>query len=92
MLNTIAILHKKVQQLVKKHQTLSEENQSLKAIIAQQEKDLIRLNKQFESIEQGIVLEQMGKKLLDADDKKKMKKQINQVIGTIDKLLVSLND
>lgn len=60
--------------------------------IAAQSADLEKLNQQFEQIEQNVMLEQIGKKVLTEDDRKAMKKQLSIVIGEIDKMLLTLND
>ncbi len=88
----LEILQNKLQLLIKKHQVLKKENQLLKKTIASQSETLEDLNKKFDSIEQNVLLEQMGKKVLTSEDRKAVKKQIANVIGEIDKLLFTLND
>ncbi len=88
----IELLQQRLQLLLKKYQALKYENLRLKKAIAAQTEDLSSLNKQFEVLEQHMVLEQMGRKMLNEDEKKAMKKQITTVITEIDKLLLSLND
>ncbi|HTN47713.1 MAG TPA: hypothetical protein VL098_15295 [Flavipsychrobacter sp.] len=88
----IELLQQRLHLLIKKYQALKYENIRLKKAIAAQTEDLASLNKQFEVIEQNMMLEHMGKKMLNEEEKKAMKKQITNVIGEIDKLLLSLND
>lgn len=88
----LELLQNKLQLLIKKHQALKKENQLLKKTIISQTETLNDLNKKFDSIEQNVILEQMGKRVLTEADKKTMKQQISNVIKEIDKLLVSLND
>src|SRR5690606_29123284 len=88
----LELLQSKLLLLIKKHQALKKENQLLRKTIASQTETLTNLNQKFDTIEQHVLLEQMGKKLLTEEDKKAMKKQITHVIKEIDKLLVSLND
>lgn len=88
----LELLQDKLQLLIKKHLALKKENQLLKKTIASQAETLNDLNQKFDSIEQNVMLEQIGQKVLTEEDKKAMKKQISNVIKEIDKLLVSLND
>ena len=88
----LELLQNKLQLLLKKHQALKKENQLLKKTIASQTEALDELNKKFDGIEQDVMLEQIGKRVLTDMDKKAMKKQISNVIHEIDKLLLSLND
>lgn len=88
----LELLQDKLQLLLKKHLALKKENQLLKKTIASQTETLNDLNRKFDNIEQSMMLEQIGQKVLTEEDKKAMKKQISNVIKEIDKLLVSLND
>jgi len=88
----LELLEARLQLLIKKHLALKKENQQLKKTIASQNETLDGLNKKFDGIEQNVLLDQMGKKVLNDSDKKAIKKQIATVIGEIDKLLLSLND
>lgn len=85
-------LHQKVQQLLKKYQELKKENRQLKTTLAKQTQELAALNTQFDGLEQQIAAQQLGNHVLTEDDKQQIKKQITQVIGEIDKLLLSLHE
>lgn len=85
-------LHQKVQQLLKKYQELKKENRQLKTTLAKQTQELAALNTQFDGLEQQVAAQQLGNHVLTDDDKQQIKKQITQVIGEIDKLLLSLHE
>lgn len=85
-------LHQKVQQLLKKYQELKKENRQLKTTLAKQTQELAALNTQFDGLEQQVAAQQLGNHVLTEDDKQQIKKQITQVIGEIDKLLLSLHE
>jgi DNA repair exonuclease SbcCD ATPase subunit len=82
----------KLDLLLKKYAELQAENKRLKKTISEQLKSIEQLNKKFDSLEENMVAIQLGKNFLDNNDKLSMTKQIDTVIGEIDKILVTLND
>lgn len=85
-------LNKKLDMLLKKYAALEAENKRLTATIAVQEKSLELLNKKLASLENGMVSVRLGHAVVDEDEKDNMRKQLDNVIAEIDKILNTLND
>ena len=91
-MQALQILTEKLDLLLKKYAELQAENKQLKKTIADQLKQMELLNKKFDSLEENMVAIQLGKNFLDNNDKLAMTKQIDTVVGEIDKILATLND
>ena len=77
---------------MKRYGALHAENKRLKETVASQTKSIESLNQKLHEVEQNMVAVQIGKSVLTDDEKVKMRKQIDTVIGEIDKILTNLND
>lgn len=91
-MQALQILTEKLDLLLKKYAELQAENKSLKKTIGEQLASIEQLNKKFDSMEQNMAAIQLGKNFLDNNDKLAMTKQIDTVVGEIDKILATLND
>jgi len=85
-------LNKKLDSLLKKYAALESENKRLKDTIANQIKATEKLNKKLASMERNMVSVNLGTEVVDEDEKENMRKQLDNVIGEIDKILNTLND
>lgn len=88
----LQLLNTKLDLLLKKYAALQSENKRLKQTITQQTKSIEDLNSKLSELEQNMVAVQMGRSLLNDEEKIKMRKQLDNVIGEIDKILNTLND
>ncbi len=84
-------LHNKLDVLLKKHATLQAENKSLKETIARQSETINGLNEKAGKLEEDAQAAGLGK-AMDDTDKDAVKKQIDTLIGDIDKILTAIND
>jgi hypothetical protein len=91
-MHEIQLLSDKLDLLLKKYGILQAENKRLKETVAIQTQSIETLNFKLQELEQDMVAVQIGKSVLTDDEKVKMRKQIDTVIGEIDKILTSLND
>jgi len=85
-------LNNKLDLLLKKYAALQAENKRLKQTVSQQLKSLDLLNAKLAGLEGNIATMQTGNAALTASDKTGMRKQLDTVIGEIDKILNTLND
>ena len=91
-MQALQILTEKLDLLLKKYAELQAENKQLEKTISEQLKSIEQLNKKFELLEENMMAIQLGKNVLDNNGKLAMNKQIDTVIGEIDKILATLND
>ena len=85
-------LSKKLDTLLKKHAALETENKRLRETVVTQDKSVAKLSEKLKSLEQGMVSVHLGKTTDNEDDKENMRKQLDNVISEIDKILNTLND
>jgi chromosome segregation ATPase len=85
-------LSEKLDLLLKKYAELQAENKRLTKTIGEQLRTIEQLNSKFQSLEENMVAIQLGKNFLDTNDKLAMTRQIDTVVGEIDKILATLND
>jgi predicted nuclease with TOPRIM domain len=85
-------LGEKLDLLLKKYGELQAENTRLKKTVSDQLKEMEQLNKKFASLEDNMASVQLGKSVLTVNDKIAVTRQIDTVIGDIDKILATLND
>jgi predicted nucleic acid-binding Zn-ribbon protein len=86
------VLNSKIELLLRKYAALEAENKRLKEAMAQQEKTVDSLRKQLGDLENGMVSVHIGKAIDDAGEKENMRRQLDNVISEIDKILNTLND
>lgn len=91
-MQALDILTGKLDLLLKKYAELQAENKRLTKTIGEQLRSIEQLNSKFQSLEENMVAIQLGKNFLDNNDKLAMTKQIDTVVGEIDKILATLND
>ncbi len=85
-------LSEKLDLLLKKYGELQAENTRLKKTVANQLKEMELLNGNFAALETNMASVQLGKSVLTVNDKIAVSRQIDTVIGDIDKILATLND
>lgn len=88
----LTLLHTKLDKLLKKYAALQAEKDGLLATLRRQNEDMQQLNKKVAALEEELNLAKTGDVITDKDDKAAVRKQLNSLIGDIDKLLASLND
>ena len=88
----LTLLHTKLDKLLKKYAALQAEKDGLLATLRRQNEDMQQLNKKVAALEEELNLAKTGDVITGKDDKTAVRKQLNSLIGDIDKLLASLND
>jgi len=88
----LQLLNEKLDLLLKKYTALQAENARLKDTVSKQLKSIEGLNSKLSSLEENIGSAQIGKAVISNDEKNGVRKQIDNVIGEIDKILNTLND
>ncbi|MEI8279127.1 MAG: hypothetical protein WCG87_05135 [Bacteroidota bacterium] len=88
----LQLLKHKLDLLIKKYSALQAENIRLKETIDQYLKSIDGLNKQMSKMEQGMATQQIGNVAMGVMEKESVRKQLDTVIGEIDKILTTLND
>ena len=88
----LTLLHTKLDKLLKKYAALQAEKDGLLATLRRQNEDMQQLNKKVPALEEELNLAKSGDVITGKDDKAAVRKQLNSLIGDIDKLLASLND
>lgn len=88
----LQLLNDKLDILLRKYSALQAENERLKETIAQQLSSIETLNTNLASLEKSMVAVKIGGTLSDDKEKDAMRRQLDNVIVEIDKILTSLND
>jgi hypothetical protein len=88
----LELLNNKLDLLLKRYTGLLAENKSLKGTIAKQQRSLEMLNAKLDGLEQNMMVSQISNTVADPKEKDALRKQLDTVIGQIDKILVTLND
>jgi hypothetical protein len=88
----LQVLNDKLDVLLKKYTALQVENRRLKDTVARQTESVKELNGKLSDLEQNMVAVQIGKTVLSDEERQKVRKQLDDVIGEIDKILTTLND
>ena len=91
-MEALETLNKKLDTLLKRYAALTSENKRLKDTIAKQIKTEEQLNKKLASLEQSMVSVHLGAAVTDSEGQEHMRKQLDNVIAEIDKILNTLND
>lgn len=86
------VLNTKLDVLLKKYAALQAENKSLKDTVARQLQQIDALNEKAGRLEEDRHVADIGKVVADNTDKAGVRKQIDSLIGEIDKILITLND
>jgi len=88
----LTLLHTKLETLLKKYTALQAENKRLQQTMHQQNETLAVINKKVAELENQAATVQTADVITGKGDKTAVRKQLNSLIGDIDKLLASLND
>lgn len=91
-MHELTTLHTKLDKLLKKYTALQAEKESLQQTLHAQNEKVDLLNKKLAVLEEEVNLAKTGDAISGKDDKSAVRKQLNALIGDIDKLLASLND
>ena len=88
----LQLLSDKLDVLIKKYEQVQAENASLKQTVATQLKSIEKLNGKLADLEDRLLAVQVGQVITNDKDKAVVRKQLDNVIGEIDKILTTLND
>ena len=88
----LQLLNDKLDTLLKKYTALQAENECLKETVAQQLSSMETLNANLAVLEKSVTAATIGSSAADAKEKDAMRKQLDNLILEIDKILTSLND
>ena len=88
----LQLLNDKLDMLLRKHAALQAENKQLKDTVSAQLQSIETLNTKLATLQENMVATGIDKTLANDDDKNAMRKQLDNVIGEIDKILNTLND
>ncbi len=91
-MQSLSLLNEKLDVLLKKYTQLQAENNRLQSTIANQNMQIEALSGKLTLMEENLMAAQMSSSVLDGNDKEVFKKQLDTVLGEIDKLLATLND
>lgn len=86
------LLNDKLELLLKKYTALQAENKKLQQIIVQQRQSMEGLNSKIGELEEQLLTSKTSDAIHDDKDKKVVKKQIDTLIGDIDRILATLHD
>lgn len=88
----LQLLDEKLSVLLKKYAATEAENKRLKQTVAQQLQSIEGLNQKLMELEGNMVAVQIGQSVMDDGQKINMRKQLDGILGEIDKILTTLND
>jgi len=88
----LRLLDERLSSLLKKYAAIEAENKRLKQTVAQQLQSIEGLNKKLTELEEKMIAVQIGQSVLDSSEKTNMRKQLDGILGEIDKILTTLND
>ncbi len=88
----LTLLNDKLDALLRKYASLKSENQRLQETVAQQVEEMGKLREKIAGMEENVLASQISNTAISDSDKDVMKKQLDTVIGEIDKILSTLND
>ncbi len=91
-MEALDLFNEKLDVLLKKYRTLQADNLRLRATIEGQNKVIQRLHKKVNTLDSNMVSVHLGKAEISEDEKENMRRQLDSVIGEIDKILGSLNE
>ena len=89
----LTLLNDKLDVLLKKYALLKSENNRLQQTVNEQLQHIEQLNHKLAGLEENMMAANMNSDtVIDDKDKQVVKKQLDTVIGEIDKILATLND
>ena len=88
----LQLLKDKLDMLLKKYTAMQTENKRLKEANDSYERQVIQLNEQLHKMEESLANVQMNQVVVDDGDKDTLRKQLDTVIGEIDKILTKINE
>jgi hypothetical protein len=88
----LQLLNDKLDLLLKKYAAVQAENKRLKATLSYQLQSIESLNDKLTSLEQNMITIQVGRAIAGGTEKEGMRRQLDNIIGEIDKILNALND
>jgi hypothetical protein len=88
----LQLLNDKIDLLLKKYTVAEAENRRLRDTVSYQQHAIGLLNEKLAGLAHDMTAVQMGKNVFDSKEKEDMRKQLDNVIGEIDKILNTLND
>ncbi|MCD6063119.1 MAG: hypothetical protein K0R82_1030 [Flavipsychrobacter sp.] len=88
----LQLLNDKLDALLKKYAALQAENTRLRETIARQLSSIESLNSNLAVLEQSVTATTISNSTANDKEKEAMRKQLDNVIVEIDKILTSLND
>lgn len=88
----LGMLQEKLDHLLRRYAALKTENGRLRDTVQGQARTIGQLEEQLAKAGQQIMAVQLGNTVLEPEEKEAMRRQLDQVIAEIDKLLTSLND
>lgn len=88
----LQLLNDKLDMLLRKYAALQAENRQLKDTVGAQLRSIEELNTKLTTLEESMVATGIDKTLENDADKTAMRRQLDNVIGEIDKILNTLND
>jgi vacuolar-type H+-ATPase subunit D/Vma8 len=91
-MDAMDLLNEKLDQLIKKYTATVADNKRLRATIDGQNKVIRSLNKKVSALEGSVATVRLNDAVSTNEEKEDMRKQLDAVIGEIDKILVALND
>jgi|GEM_PF-467407 hypothetical protein len=91
-MHEIETLHERLNLLLKRYGQLQQENSKLKKTVSEQLNTLDVLNKKMILLEENMLALQISKKGESPEDSVLLRKQIDNVIAEIDKILETLHD
>lgn len=86
------LLNDKLELLLKKYTALQAENKKLQQTIVHQRQSIEELNGKIGNLEEELLTSKTSSAIHDDKDKKVVKKQIDTLIGDIDRILATLHD
>ncbi len=85
-------LGKKLDAMLRQYAVIEAENKRLKETVSEQSKTVEVLTKKLTSLEHGMVSVRLGNTTDNEEEKENMRRQLDNVIAEIDKILNTLND
>lgn len=86
------MLSDKLDVLLERYEGLKAENKRLKTDMAAQLASIEKLNRKLAATEEKLMAVQMGNAVQGEPEKQALRRQLDTVIGEIDKILHTLND
>ena len=86
------LLNDRVELLIKKYADVQAENKRLKESIGLKEDIIDAMSRKLLSLEENVMATGIGSSAMSDKDREIVKKQLDTVLGEIDKILTTLND